>query len=229
MKTIYSFLIILSVVMISCNEEHNGDFNMNAKEFIKLKSSVNSIPVGVKSAVKITASMTNDAEGEICTFSSTTGGFKSYEEKSETIDVVVDVNGEAVAYWFPSNDPVLSNLSATVKTVRADLEISVTPVEAIDFDNDFSVPYSIDSTFMLSVVVDPIWKGLPIDIGVSSGILQVQGVAKDGFNMGSKVVPVLDQTGKVQMTYTTPSANETVVFTATLFGTAFSQAVFIEE
>jgi hypothetical protein len=223
-KNSYFLVFFIFSFFMNC-EEQNANFPEGSDELLKLELSEANSYVGTKNPIQITAYMTKDAEGETCTFTASAGGFKTYSDKLQDQQAIVDVYGQASAFWFPPNDPSNSVISVTVKTVSKDTIITVLPVGAINFSNDFQGVYSADSTFIITIEINPLWSSLPVEVNVSQGSLNVLGPVSNGFSNGTRVLPIIDQTGKIQIQYKTPLDSTSSTIVASLFGTLNSQII----
>ena len=220
------FWLLASIT--ACKEiPHNpsGPLEGDVDTLLVLQAERDTVAVGSRQAVLLTARVTRDASGQSCSFTAGSGSFSAAELKS-TLSAAIDVNGQAVVAWYPPNQSGPADLSAQVGDVTGRTVISVAAVPDIAFTN---LPDTISAgqEVPLTLEVGDAWAGAGLEVRVSTGTVAALGPVQAEPDQGDRIVPVLDETGRATILLTAPATAGTVIISASLFGTTRSRTVII--
>ena len=183
------------------------------------------VPVGARQAVLITARVTRDATGKPCLFSATSGSFNSNEALSSS-SATVDVNGRAQVAWYAPEQPGTSVVTGQVDQVvgRAALVVKAVPDIALS-----GVPDTLPAgdVIQATLQVGAAWQGADVEVRVSAGELKALGPTSESHDQGSLITPIVDETGKADFQLTAPASSGRLVITTSLFGTIRSKSVVV--
>lgn len=223
---ISSALVIASAM--ACKEiPHNPSDPLrgDVDTLLVLQAETDTVAVGARQAVLITARVTRDATGESCSFTAGSGSFSAGELKP-TISAAIDANGQAIVAWFPPDLPGRADLSAQVGDVTGRTVITVAAVPDIVFVN---LPDTVPAGQVVQVTLEvaDAWAGVGVEVRASAGTLAALGPVQDGQDEGNRIVPLLDENGRASFLLAFPGAPGQVVVTASLFGTIRSKTVVV--
>ena len=202
----------------------------------KKKVSVEEVPVASANPILITASVIEDAAGKTCDFEATNGTFAPKDailkpsDPISKIERTVDINGKVSVWWFAPDIPTTVHFSATIDTVKEEIQIEVTPVPSeIEFI-DLPESMGINQTVLFSVRVPSDWVKEAVQVQAPQAKLlkaigPVSGVEKEGISIS----PLTDEEGKADVLFVAPDSPQKVIVTASLFGTIQRQEVTIDE
>ncbi len=221
----------LAMLQAGCDffdsEKKNDRFPEGGTAFMEVDASTRSIGVGLDTPVVITVAVTKDAKDETCSFTATSGSF-SETDATPSVDVIVDVNGQAKAFWFAPDEPGLARLTTTINSVSDMLDIEVTPVPSVEL-NDVPDSLAVGEQVLFRTKVDADWANKPMEIRAPNAVLQATGPVDQELDMGSRILPLTDEQGEVAVVFTAPSMPLNIQITASLFGTRESKLVKIFE
>jgi len=194
-------------------------------EFLSLVPDVDSVGVGLRLPVHLSARMTADAAGSQCNFTASGGSFNSTSALL-TASGSVDVNGRATVVWFPPASAGRVDFGATVGQVTGDTSVVVTPVPDIVFTGLPDV-LAAGETIQAGVQVAAAWAGSAVEIRTPQGLLKAVGPVQGDFDTGTKILPILDATGQAGLLVIAPMTTGQLVVTASLFGTVRSKSIVV--
>lgn len=207
----------------SIDDNPSNPLEGKSDTLIVMEVAPDTAPVGIAGAVRVTASVTRDATSQTCTFTSTAGKFGS-PSGAATATATVDSRGQASVTWYPPDQMGTVDLTAQVASVTGRTSVVVKAVPDILFVGllDTMAKGQV-AAFM--VQVDPAWSGAALDLKTSAGTLLALGPVRDELDEGSRVRPLLDQTGRAEVLLTAPGAAGNVVVAGSLFGTVRTRRV----
>ncbi|MFL5495716.1 MAG: hypothetical protein ACJ8DC_15130 [Gemmatimonadales bacterium] len=211
---------------MACKEiPHNpsGPLEGEVDTLLVLQAERDTVAVGARQAVLITARVTRDASGQMCSFAAGSGSFAAAELKPSQ-SAAIDGNGQAFVAWYPPDQPGPADLSAQVGEVTGRTVITVSAVPDIVLAN---LPDTVAAGQAVPVTLEvgDAWAGAGVEVRVSTGTLAALGPVQNEQDQGTRVVPLLDGTGRATVLLTAPGSPGQVIVTASLFGTTRSRTV----
>jgi hypothetical protein len=213
---------------MACKEfPHNpsGPLEGAVDTLLVLQAERDTVAVGARQAVLITARVTRDASGKVCAFAAGSGSF-SAAELTPTLSAAIDGNGQAVVAWYPPDQPGEADLSAQVGEVTGRTVITVSAVSDIVFTN-LPDTLAAGQAVPVTLEVGDAWAGAGVEVRVSTGTLAALGPVQNEQDQGTRIIPLLDGTGRANVLLTVPGSPGQVILTASLFGTTRSRTVIV--
>ena len=155
---------------MACKELPNnpsGPLDGAVDTLLVLQAGRDTVAVGARQAVLITARVTRDASGQVCSFAAGSGSFSAAELKP-TLSAAIDANGQAVVAWYPPELPGPADLSAQVGEVTGRTVITVSAVPDIVIAN-LPDTVSVGQAVPVTLEVGDAWAGAEVEVRVLPG------------------------------------------------------------
>jgi hypothetical protein len=214
-----SFAFALLALFATCEDPDPSELGEgDDKKYILITATGTTVKVGSNKYITVKVQVPLDGTGETCTFTTTSGTFESKTSNKTSTTAVVDIDGYATTTWFAPQTSGTQKITATIKTLFIEQEIIVEPVGAITYEN-FPTTIAVNTTQLITITAGADWAGAALEVKTTGGMLEATGPASEDFEKGTKIRPILDETGKAQVIYTSPAAAGDLQITSSLYGT----------
>lgn len=222
------WILVYCFIFINLGCEDPDPSRLDDGSYVRISATPDTpVDAGSNNYITINVEVPLDGTGETCTFTATGGSFETKSGNKASTTSVVNISGVASTTWFPPPTPGIYKVTGTIKTLVVEKEITVQGVEAIIY-TDLPSTVTLNSSTLFTLTVGKQWAGSAIEVKTTGGLLEATGPVVEELEKGTKIKPVVDQTGSVHVVYTAPSTAGNFQINASMFGTVSPKLITVQ-